>query len=178
MLASRDAGLIPEGMATRLAGERTIYDYARSEAYPLERVLDMADRASDRDAANVARFVAAFDDPHPVVRYWAATGCLVLGAKAEAAKAALLRRLSDDLADVRTIAAEATGGLGETEPALENTLAAVLVDGNRHEALAAQNSLDALRASGRVSLARVLDLVRDQKFAEPAESHPALLSNP
>jgi len=171
ILATRDTGFIPEGMIPRLAGDKTIYDYAHSEAYPLERILDLADQASDGDPSNLPALVAALDDPHPVLRYWAATGCLILQDKAAPAKAKLLERLNDDWADVRVVAAEAVAHIGQQEAAVK-ALEGVLSGGNLHEALAAQNSLDFLREAGLVSLARAQDLVRGLKFGEPADRIP------
>jgi N-sulfoglucosamine sulfohydrolase len=174
ILSTRDAGFIPEGMFPRFAEGGTIYEYAHSDAYPLRRVLELADKASDGDPENVPLFAAALDDPHPVLRYWAATGCLILREEAAPARDRLLERLSDDWADVRVVSAEAVAHLGEEEAALK-TLAAVLSSGNLHEALAAQNALDFLREAGRVTLDRAQDLVRAMKFAEPADRIPRYL---
>ncbi len=95
--------------------------------------MELADKAADGDPSNLPALVAALDDPHPVLRYWAATGCLILRDKAAPARAGLRERLSDDWADVRVAAAEAIAHLGEQEAALK-TLEAVLRDGNLHEA--------------------------------------------
>ena len=174
ILATRDAGFIAEGMIPGLAGEKTIYDYAQSDAYPLEQIVELADRASDGDPANLPALVDALDDPHPVVRYWGATGCLILRDKAAPAKERLRARLDDDWADVRVAAAEAIAHLGEQEAAIA-TLDAVLKGGNLHEALAAQNALDFLREAGHVTLARAQDLVRGLEFGEPADRIPRYL---
>ena len=125
-------------MFPRLAGDKTVYEYAQSTAYPLERIVDLADKASDGLPSNLPAFIAALDDPHPVLRYWAATGCLILRDKAAPAKAKLLERLNDDWPDVRVVAAEAVAHLGGQEAAVK-AVATVLTSGNLHEALAAQN---------------------------------------
>jgi N-sulfoglucosamine sulfohydrolase len=174
ILKTRDAGFIPEGMFPKLAAEKTIYDYAQSKAYPLERILDLADAASDRNPAHLPAFIAALDDPHPVVRYWAATGCLILAGKAAPAKAKLRALLTDEWPDVRVVAAESLAHLGEKDAAVK-AIAAVLKTGNPHEALAAQNALDFLRESGHVPLAEAQALVRGLKFSEPADRIPRYL---
>jgi len=78
MIRMRDTGLIPEGMFERLAGGKTLYEYAQSSAYPIERIVDIADRAVSRDIAELGRLMAACGDSHPVIRYWGVTGCLIL----------------------------------------------------------------------------------------------------
>lgn len=174
MLETCDTGFIPEGMFARLAGDQTIYDYAQSPAYPLARILDLADQASDRNAANLPAFLAALDDAHPIIRYWAATGCLILAEKAAPARAKLRARLDDEWLDVRVVAAEAIAHLGEREAAVE-TIAAVLKTGNAYEVLAAQNALEFMWQAGTVTLAQAQSLVRDVKFSEPADRIPRYL---
>ncbi|MEQ2010546.1 MAG: sulfatase-like hydrolase/transferase, partial [Limisphaerales bacterium] len=176
ILATRDAGFIPEGMFPKLAGDKTIYDYAQSRAYPLERILDLANKAGDRNPAHLPAFLAALDDPHPVVRYWAATGCLVLADQAAPARTKLRARLDDEWPDVRVVAAEALAHLGEREAAVK-AIAAVFKTGNPHEALAAQNALDFMWQAGHVPLAQAQSLVRDLKFSEPGDRIPKFLLN-
>jgi len=168
ILSTRDTGFIPEGMFQKLAGNKTLYDYAHSDAYPLEQILNIADMASDGEPRNLPSLVTSLDDPHPIVRYWAATGCLILKNNASPAKAKLTERLKDDWADVRVIAAEAIGQLGEPEAAI-GTITAVLRTGNPFESLAALNSLDVLRSEGIIRLEVAQDIVRDLKLSEPAD---------
>lgn len=78
MLAIRDTGFMPEGMFKQLAGTTK-----PSMITP-----------------------AALADPHSIIRYWAATGCLILKEKASPAKARLQLLLTDPSADVRVVAAE------------------------------------------------------------------------
>jgi arylsulfatase A-like enzyme len=176
ILTTRDTGFIPEGMFQKLAGDRTIYDYAHSDAYPLERILDLADKASDRNAANVPEFIAALDDPHPVIRYWAATGCLILQDQAAPAKEKLRIRLADEWTDVRVVAAEAIAYLGEEEAAVK-TIAAALKSDDLYESLAAQNALDFLWQAGHVTLSQAQDLVRGLDAGEPSDRIPRYLLN-
>lgn len=171
MIAARDTGFIPEGMFPHLAGDRTIYDYAQSDAYPLERIIDLADAASDGRAEYLPQLTTALDDPHPVVRFWGAVGCLILRNGAASAKSQLSARLNDAMPDVRVVAAEALAHLGDRDAAIE-TLADVLRNGNAYEVLAAQNALDFLREAGFVATADVRALVADRKFAEPADRIP------
>ena len=97
----RDIGFVPEGMFERLSADRTLYEYAQSDAYPIERIVDVANMAASRDASALRKLLAACDDPHPVIRYWGATGCLILQEKASRAQRKLKALLEDDCEDVR-----------------------------------------------------------------------------
>jgi N-sulfoglucosamine sulfohydrolase len=174
MIATRDAGFLPEGMAARLAGEKTIHDYTHSGAYPIERLIDLADRATSRDAKFLSELQSALGDPHPAIRYWAATGCLVLQAAAAPAKAKLQELLRDEWADVRIVAAEALGYHGEATAALK-TVSEVARFGQPYEVLAALNTLEYVWRAGHVPLADVQAIVRDLKLAEPADRIPRYL---
>ena len=174
ILATRDTAFIPEGMFDRLAGNKTIFEYAQSEDYPLKRILDLADKASDGNPRHLPALIAALGDSHPIIRYWAATGCLILKGKAAPAKAELRRLLDDEFADVRVVAAEAFAHLGEPEAAL-NTVAAVLKNGNSLEILAAQNALDYMAQAGHVTLAKARDLAGGTDLAEPNNRIPNYL---
>jgi N-sulfoglucosamine sulfohydrolase len=174
ILITRDTGFIPEGMYARLAGERTVYDYAQSQAYPLERILDVAEKASDGVTTNLPELLSALADEHPVIRYWGATGCLILGARAVEARSSLLAALDDDWYDVRVVAAEAVAMLGEQTSALA-TLEYVLKKGNQYEVLAAQNALDFMWKAGNISLSQAQDIVQDGGHAEPNDRIPDYL---
>jgi arylsulfatase A-like enzyme len=165
LIATRDTGFIPEGMFARLAGDKTIYEYAHSDAYPIGRIVDTADKASSRDVAVLPELMAAMDDPHPVIRYWGAVGCLVLQDRAAAAKTKLTALLADDWGDIRVATAEAFGYLGEPDTALD-TLVAVLDSQEEYEVLAALNALDFLQAAGKVPLGRMQDPLKSREFAE------------
>lgn len=171
LIATRDTGFIPEGMTRRLAGGRDLIAYARGPAYPIERVVDLADLAAARDPRHLGDLQAALADPHPVIRYWGAQGCLILGAKAAPARDALRARLRDGWADVRVASAEALGHLGDLDAAL-TALGEVIRAGEASEVLAALNALDFLWLDGRAPLARVQAMVRGLELAEPADRIP------
>ncbi|MBA9075841.1 sulfatase-like hydrolase/transferase [Rufibacter quisquiliarum] len=114
LLETKDAGFIPEAMLAEINQKMPIYDYLRTGSFPLERVLETADMASSREAKHVKELTKRLQDKEPVVRYWSAIGCVVLGKEAASAKAALQKLLQDPLAIVQVAAAEALYGLGET----------------------------------------------------------------
>jgi arylsulfatase A-like enzyme len=110
ILETNDNGFIPEG--SPLEG----FDESRAPgAYPLRRVLRLAELAIERDPGNLGELVDALDDANEAIRYWAAQGILMLGAAAEPAVPALNARLAGDAsAQVRVVAAEALARLGHT----------------------------------------------------------------
>lgn len=174
MIATRDTGFIPEGMFGRLAGAKTIYEYAQSPAYPIERIVDLADQASSRDPKFLPQLMAALEDPHPVIRYWGAVGGVILQGRAAPARAKLQARLQDEFPDVRIAAAEALGFHGGAEAALA-VLAREVRSEERFAVLAALNTLEYMWRAGHLPLARVQDAVRDLKLGEPLDRVPRFL---
>ncbi len=160
MIALRDTGLIPEGMFSKLAGGGTLYDYAQSDAYPIERIVQIANLASSRDMAVLPRLLHACDDAHPVIRYWGATGCLILQDKAGFAKEKLKALLKDEWPDIRVVAAEALGHLGEEKRAFR-TLRRIAKSEVEYDALAALNALDFMYQAEHVSLKQINALVKE-----------------
>lgn len=174
IVTTRDAGFIPEGMYARLAGEGTIYDYAQSTAYPIERIVDLADKAASRDPHHLADLQRAMMDPHPVIRYWGALGCVILRERSASAKNRLRELLQDEWGDVRVAAAEALGFVGEADASVR-ALETVVKSGEQYEVLAALNTLEYMWKAGHVPLGRVQGIVRDLKLSEPADRIPRYL---
>jgi len=119
--------------------------------------------ATSRDASALTKLLAACEDPHPVIRYWGATGCLILQEKASRAKKKLKELLNDDWDDVRVVAAEALSYLGETEPALE-TMKSIIDGEETFATLAALNALDYMMQAGHVSVKRIQAIVKGKRF--------------
>lgn len=114
LLDVNDNGFIPEG--SPLEG----YDQSRVPgAYPLRRVLEVAATAIQRDPDQLPRLTRDLDDGNEVIRYWAASGLLMLGDKAAHATAVLTERLeAEPSPHVRIVVAETLASLGHTEPAV------------------------------------------------------------
>jgi len=168
MIRMRDTGLIPEGMFERLAVGKTLYDYAQSDAYPIERIVDIADRAVSRDTAELGKLIAACDDSHPVIRYWGATGGLILQEKSAPARRQLEALLSDDWLDIRIVAAEALSYLGATDKALE-TLEPIIKGNEKYASLAALNALDFMQEAGHITRQRIRLLIEGTHFQDTPE---------
>jgi arylsulfatase A-like enzyme len=113
VLEIKDNGFIPEG--SPLEG----YDASRVPgAVPFERVVDLANLASERKAENLPKLTAALEDPNEAVRWWGALGCGMLRDEAAPSEAALRKRLEDPSGAVQSAAAEALAHLGHADLAL------------------------------------------------------------
>jgi arylsulfatase A-like enzyme len=110
ILDTNDNGFIPEGSA--LEG----FEQSRIPgAYPLRRVMRVAETAIERDPDNLEPLVRDLEDDNEAIRFWGAQGVLMLGDAGQPAVAALNERLSSDPSPhVRVVAAEALARLGHT----------------------------------------------------------------
>ncbi|WP_146902657.1 sulfatase-like hydrolase/transferase [Adhaeribacter aerolatus] len=151
LLQTKDAGFIPEAMLYEIAKTGSIYEYARTEKYPLANILETAEMATTRDASVLNKLTERLNHQNPVVRYWAVTGCIILGPKAAAAKAKLNALLQDPEPAVRIAAAEAISGLGDETKALP-VLSQALASNNLHARVQALNILENMGAKARPAL--------------------------
>lgn len=165
IIRTRDIGFIPEGMFERLAEEKTLYEYAQSEEYPIERIVETANLAASRDTSSLDKLITACNDPHPVIRYWGATGCLILQKKTAPAKEKLKALLKDEWMDIRVVAAETLSYLGETDQALQ-TMKPIIRGKETFATLAALNALDFMHEAGNVSLDQILGLIEGLEFKD------------
>lgn len=78
MLEIRDIGLIPEPMFHDLVGNgkkyATIYEYAQSNTYEIERILPIAKLAAKGSLLDKDEFLKFLNDENSIVRYWGAYG--------------------------------------------------------------------------------------------------------
>jgi hypothetical protein len=137
----RDAGLLPEGEMVARAEGTTIFENAQSGAnYDLSAYTQAAELANARDPKHLPQLQEMLTNQDSGVRYWGASGLQCLGDAAQPVVPDLINVLTDESPDVRTIAAWALCGLGETAKALP-----VLEENLYHEsepvALLAANAL-------------------------------------
>ena len=125
MAKTHDTSVVPEPMWAELRGDGNIHDYVRSSDFDHQAALDLAFTASSGDPANLPRLIEALSSEQPVIRFWAAHGCLVLGKEAAPAIASLTQCLEDPQPLIRIVAAEALISAGEPDVA-KQTLAAAL----------------------------------------------------
>lgn len=92
MLDVWDNGFLPEGSPVEgIDASRT------GGAYPLDRILEIADLVPEQDAHHLPRFTGALQDADATVRRWGAIGILSLGSAATAAEDAVRLRLGDEV---------------------------------------------------------------------------------
>lgn len=115
----RDIGLIPEDEYIYYAKGGSMYDYMHSEECPFEELMQAADLATLGDIEDLNTFVEYLKNDHSGIRYWGATGLLILKEEARSAIPALKETAYDRAGSVATLAAEALYGLGEKEEAIK-----------------------------------------------------------
>lgn len=116
ILQTRDLGFLPEDEIHARAGNGSPYRYGQSKDYPLERILEMAELASDLKSGQIDKLLQGLQDSDSAVRYWAVTGILARGQKAyDAAREPILHALDDPAPSVQIVAAWTVGRYGSPE---------------------------------------------------------------
>lgn len=117
----RDIGFLPEAMLNARCRELGItpYELARDRNhYPLEKILETAEMASQRDAAFTSELTNRLTAEDPAVRFWAVVGFLVRGESAyEPVRDTMRKLLRDESPSVRIAAAELVGRYDNTRAA-------------------------------------------------------------
>lgn len=140
MLAIRDNGFIPEGEAAE-----GYIESSDKAAYPLRSVMALAGVAASGQPRNLARLRAMLRHRNPVMRYWAATGLVILGNLAAPAQTDLASlAASDPSPAVRVAAAEALCRSGQLQGGLAFLSAAIAAGLPMPSRLMALNALDGL----------------------------------
>lgn len=157
LLKTRDNGFIPEGSS--LEG----YSESRARgAYPIRRVLRMAQDAIERDPRHLDAFADALRDDNDVVRYWAVEGITLLGDAGASAAGALADRLDGDPSvHVRLAAAEALAHLGDTARPVAVLAEALDTHDDPHVRLLALNALTALPVAAVLPYTDVVERAAD-----------------
>ena len=155
-----DSGFLPEAemIARAEKGNTTIYKVMRNPKLPLERIMETAELASMEDPKNLKELISRLSDDESAVRYWAATGCAILGQQAEPAHAALENHLNDPSPSVAIASAEALYYLGEKEKSVA-TLSQALKSDQEMARVHALNVLKLIGEDARPALAPAKELV-------------------
>lgn len=159
----KDTGFIPEADRIERAGEMPMYDYMRSANIDLESIIDAAETATLGKVENLQTLQNYLKSDESAIRYWGATGLLILGQEAMPAKADLLTALNDASANVVVVAAEALYNLDEKEAA-KKALLAVLEHPNEFARCHALNAIDCIEEKSPEIVEGVVGMI--QKLPE------------
>jgi hypothetical protein len=142
ILKLNDGGFVPEGEYANIESS-SLYNYFQSDNYKLEKILNVASIAAKGEEKNIDSLIENLQNPNPYIRYWAATGCVILGENAIKAKQELILCLTDESLDVRIAAAESLYQIGEKQEAIY-TLSKILQNDNLYVVLHALNVIHEL----------------------------------
>lgn len=143
----RDVGLVPETEYKNFMGEKSMYDYMHSAACPFDELMKASDQATLGGKSDLNTFVQYLKNKNSAIRYWGATGLLILKNDARPAMPALEDDAKDSSGAVATLIAETLYGLGEKEKAREIYLR-ILKDNITYDEADknfALNSIDAIK---------------------------------
>lgn len=184
ILQTRDVGFLTEAEMHSRAVGTTIYEMAHSpEKYPIERIYDMAERASNLMENEIPTLIKGFEDSDSAVRYWAAMGLLMRKEQGvNTGKAQLRKHLSDVSPSVRIACAWALGLYGDNsdlKASLEVLKELASPENNGvYVSLLALNAIDNLGVKAQ-SLKEYLGTIKSVDNTAPArmrEYVPRLLS--
>jgi N-sulfoglucosamine sulfohydrolase len=159
---NHDAGFLPEGLMMDMAGEGTIYDLTHKKDFPINRIIETAEMASMKNKSNLPELINRLSDAEAAVRYWAVTGCTILGSDAKSAMPNLKNLLKDPVADVRITAAEALCKMGYKQESL-NLLVSELKNKNQKIQLHALNVLDELGDDPKIVIKELMSVFSNAK---------------
>ncbi|NHE56581.1 sulfatase-like hydrolase/transferase [Cyclobacterium plantarum] len=158
MLEINDTGFIPEAELIDRTEGTTAYDYMRTADLDLNALIDGANLASDPQKGDIPFLAEMLDDEEAAIRYWGATGMLILGEDAGDAQEALRNALNDSSPNVKVVAAEAMYRLGFEEEGLQ-ALYEVLETPNSFARTHALNAIDSIEDEAAATQMAVLDMI-------------------
>lgn len=116
LIEVRDLGFLPEAEMNARSRGTTPYEMARTKGkYDMERIMEAAEIAGERDPGRVPKLMEFLADPDGGVRYWGAVGCAALADEADAASDRLFAALDDECPSVVTAAAVALCRMGRID---------------------------------------------------------------
>ena len=142
MIEARDIGIIPEPMFAALSPDQPMAHYVATHKDQLPALIDLAYAASSRDVKNLEKFTTLAKSKHPIERYWAAQGLLILGKSATPAEETLQKLTADPHSAIRIAAAQTLFVIGKEKSAR----AAMLAELDKElDEYSLQNAINALR---------------------------------
>ena len=154
-----DTGFIPEADRVDRVGETPMYDYMRSGKVNLGEIIEAAEIATLGKTENLDKLKSYLKSDESAVRYWGASGLLILGEKAAPAIEELKAATTDESANVVSVVAEALYNLGEKEVA-KNALFSVLENHNEFARCHALNVIDCIDEKSPEIVAGVIKMIK------------------
>ncbi len=168
----RDVGLIPETDYKYFMGDKSMYDYMRSPACPFNELMEASDAATLGGKGALKTLTGYLKHPNSAMRYWGATGLLILKNDAKPAVSALKEAVKDKSVAVSTLAAEALYGLGEKETAIRTFIRLLkdTVKNKPFDLVFVLNSVDAVNAKTPELTSAIQQLVSTKTEKTDAEN--------
>lgn len=158
MMEIKDTGFMPEAELIDRTEGTTAYNYMRDSDIDLNALIDGANLASNPREGDISFLQEMLNNEEAAVRYWGATGLLILGDEAEAAVEALRNALSDPSPNVKVVAGEAMYLLGYKKEGLQ-ALYEVLETPNSFARTHALNAIDSIEDNAESTQQAVLDMI-------------------
>ena len=155
-----DTGFIPEGERNIRAGNQSFYDYMRSGQVPFKEIVDAANLATLGQKENLGQMIEGLKNEDSAIRYWAATGLLILKEDARMAIPQLKESLRDSSPDVVVVSAEALYYLGEKVTGM-NAMLEVLKYPDVFVRAHALNAIDYTNENSQKVKQAVIDMVKN-----------------
>jgi hypothetical protein len=155
-----DTGFIPEADRVERAGDIPMYDYMRSGKVNLDEIMNAAEIATLGEFSYLETLTRFLKSDESAVRYWGATGLLILGDQADTAIDELKAATSDEAANVVAVAAEALYNLGEKDTA-KKALLSVLENPNEMARCHALNVIDCINENSDEMIKGVVDMINN-----------------
>ncbi|MFW6246056.1 MAG: sulfatase-like hydrolase/transferase [Tangfeifania sp.] len=159
MIRIYDTGFIPEANRIDRTDGKPMYDYMRSGEVDLQPIVEAAETATLGEIKNLEKLKSYLTSNEPAIRYWGATGLLILKDQAQPALPDLINALDDESANVAIVAAEAVYNLGEKEVARKSLLKS-LQNPNSFARCHALNAIDCIEDQNEEIIAGVVDMIK------------------
>lgn len=160
----KDTGFIPEADIVDRTNGTPMYDYMRSGDVNLQEIMNAAEIATLGEVKNIDLLKNDLKSEESAVRYWGASGLLILGDKASPAIEELKLAVNDKSANVVSVAAEALYNLGEKEIA-RKALLSVLKNPNEFARCHALNVIDCINESSPEIQKGVINMIANAESA-------------
>lgn len=156
----KDTGFIPEADWQERTNGMPMYDCMRSGAIDLEPIIDAAETATLGKVENLERLQSYLTNEESAIRFWGATGLLILGEKAAPLTDDILNALTDNSVSVITVAAEAAYNLGKKDEA-RKALLSVLENENEFARTRAMNVIDCIEDDASNYIKGIAKMIKD-----------------